>query len=155
MVCTTSCIVAGAFIISSIFLCLRVDKQALKDPLFQLLSDENKQRYINIANERKDIYFKGFGLGFIISVIALFVLNKNKMFKVTKLTNICFVLAVSYCVNYFFYILHPKTDYMITHLKSKEERAAWLNIYKTMQFNYHLGFAIGLTGMMFIGNSFC
>ena len=66
MLGTTSCIVAGAFIISSIFLCLRVDKQTLKDPLFQLLSDENKQRYIDIANERKNIYFKGFGLGFII-----------------------------------------------------------------------------------------
>ena len=155
MVCTTSCIVAGAFIISSIFLCLRVDKQTLKDPLFQLLSDENKQRYINIANERKDIYFKGFGLGFIISVIALFMLNKNKMFKVTKLTNICFVLAVSYCVNYFFYILHPKSDYMVLHLKNSEEKKAWLDIYKTMQFNYHLGFALGLVGMIFVGNSFC
>ena len=45
MVCTTSCIVAGAFIISSIFLCLRVDKQTLKDPLFQLLSDENSVEF--------------------------------------------------------------------------------------------------------------
>jgi len=24
-----------------------------------------------------------------------------------------------------------------------------------MQFNYHLGFALGLVGMIFIGNSFC
>ena len=44
---------------------------------------------------------------------------------------------------------------MITHLKSEEEREAWLNIYKTMQFNYHLGFVLGLIGMMFVGNSFC
>ena len=80
MVCTTSCIVAGAFVISSIFVSLRVDKSTLKDPLFQLLSNENKQRYVNIANERKNIYLKGFGLGFIISIFALFVLNNNKMF---------------------------------------------------------------------------
>ena len=105
MVCTTSCIVAGAFIISSIFICLRVDKSTLKDPLFQLLSNENKHRYINIANERKNIYLKGFGLGFIISLLALFVLNNNKMFKVNKLVNICFVLATSFSVNYFF-LLH-------------------------------------------------
>ena len=113
MVCTTSCIVAGAFIISSIFVCLRVDKSTLKDPLFNLLSNENKQRYIQVANERKTIYLKGFGLGFIASVIALFILNNNKMFKVTKLVNICFVLATSFTVNYFFYILHPKSDYMV------------------------------------------
>ena len=155
MVCTTSCIIAGAFVISSIFVSLRVDKSTLKDPLFQLLSNENKQRYVNIANERKNIYLKGFGLGFIISIFALFVLNNNKMFKVNKLVNICFVLATSFSVNYFFYILHPKSDYMVLHLKDDEEKQAWLNIYKTMQFNYHLGFALGLVGMIFVGNSFC
>jgi len=155
MVCTTSCIIAGAFVISSIFVSLRVDKSTLKDPLFQLLSNENKQRYVNIANERKNIYLKGFGLGFIISIFALFVLNNNKMFKVNKLVNICFVLATSFSVNYFFYILHPKSDYMVLHLKDDEEKQAWLDIYKTMQFNYHLGFALGLVGMIFVGNSFC
>ena len=155
MVCPTSCIVAGAFIVSSIFVSLRVDKSTLKDPLFQLLSDGNKQRYLRIADERKNIYLKGFGLGFILSIIALFILNNNKMFKVTKLMNICFVLATSFTVNYFFYILHPKTDYMVLHLNNDEEKKAWLDIYKTMQFNYHLGFALGLVGMIFIGNSFC
>tara|TARA_B100001093_G_scaffold520477_1_gene616461 strand:- start:28273 stop:28740 length:468 start_codon:yes stop_codon:yes gene_type:complete len=155
MVCPTSCIVAGAFIVSSIFVSLRVDKSTLKDPLFQLLSERNKQRYMRIADERKNIYLKGFGLGFILSIIALFILNNNKMFKVTKLINICFVLATSFTVNYFFYILHPKTDYMVLHLNDGEEKKAWLNIYKTMQFNYHLGFALGLVGMIFIGNSFC
>ena len=155
MVCPTSCIVAGAFIVSSIFVSLRVDKSTLKDPLFQLLSERNKNRYMRIANERKNIYLKGFGLGFILSLIALFILNNNKMFKVTKLMNICFVLATSFTVNYFFYILHPKTDYMVLHLNNDEEKKAWLDIYKTMQFNYHLGFALGLVGMIFIGNSFC
>ena len=155
MVCPTSCIVAGAFIVSSIFVSLRVDKSTLKDPLFQLLSERNKNRYMRIANERKNIYLKGFGLGFILSLIALFILNNNKMFKVTKLMNICFVLATSFTVNYFFYILHPKSDYMVLHLNNDEEKKAWLDIYKTMQFNYHLGFALGLVGMIFIGNSFC
>ena len=155
MVCTTSCIIAGAFVISSIFVSLRVDKSTLKDPLFQLLSNENKQRYVKIANERKNIYLKGFGLGFVISLLALFILNNNKMFKVNKLVNICFVLATSFSVNYFFYILHPKSDYMVLHLKDDKEKQAWLNIYKTMQFNYHLGFALGLVGMIFVGNSFC
>jgi|TARA_B000000475_G_C15994755_1_gene446486 hypothetical protein len=155
MVCTTSCIIAGAFVISSIFVSLRVDKSTLKDPLFQLLSNENKQRYVRIANERKNIYLKGFGLGFVISLLALFILNNNKMFKVNKLVNICFVLATSFSVNYFFYILHPKSDYMVLHLKDDKEKQAWLNIYKTMQFNYHLGFALGLVGMIFVGNSFC
>jgi hypothetical protein len=44
---------------------------------------------------------------------------------------------------------------MVLHLKDDDEKQAWLNIYKTMQFNYHLGFALGLVGMIFVGNSFC
>ena len=82
-----------------------IDKQALNQPLIELLDDENKQRYMMIANERKMIYFKGFALGFILSLLALYVLNNNKLFKVTKLTNTCFVLATSFIVNYFFRVL--------------------------------------------------
>tara|TARA_B100000035_G_scaffold313268_1_gene326596 strand:+ start:2328 stop:2792 length:465 start_codon:yes stop_codon:yes gene_type:complete len=154
MKCTTSCILAGAFIFASMFVSYRVNKQTLSSPLFQLLSNENKTRYIKIANERKNIYFKGFGLGLILSLIVLYGLN-NKKNKLTKLTNICFVLATSFTVNYFFYILHPKSDYMVKHLNSQDEKNAWLKIYKTMQFNYHLGFVLGLIGMIFVGNSFC
>ena len=44
---------------------------------------------------------------------------------------------------------------MINHLESYKEKQAWLEIYKKMQFNYHLGFSLGLIGMLFIGNSFC
>ena len=133
MFCKKSCLIAGAFIAASIFVCLRVDKQALNQPLMELLDDENKQRYMMIANERKMIYFKGFALGFILSLLALYVLNNNKFFKVTKLTNTCFVLATSFIVNYFFYILHPKSDYMVVHLDDEDQRKAWLEIYRTMQ----------------------
>ena len=154
MLCHKSCLIAGAFIFSSIFLCMRVDKQSLKDPLFQQLSEENKKRYLNITQERRNIYFKGFALGFIISILALYGLNNQKK-KTSRMSNICFVMAISYSVNYFFYILHPKTDYMVLHLNTEKERKAWLDIYKTMQFNYHLGFALGLVGMMFVGSSLC
>lgn len=155
MNCTVSCILAGAFIAASVFVCFRVDKKMLKNPLMKLLNRENQTRYIALTNERRNIYLKGFALGFIISVVSLVLLNKNKMFKLNKLTNICFILAVSFTVNYFFYILHPKSDYMVNHLQTQEERSAWLKIYRTMQFNYHLGFVLGLIGMIFVGNSFC
>ena len=155
MTCTTSCIIAGAFIFSSIFMTFRVNKQTISNPLFQLLNDKQKQKYMQITEERKNIYFKGFGLGFIISILSLYILNNNKLFKMNKLSNICFILSTSFTINYFFYILHPKSDYMINHLSSFKEKQAWLDIYKTMQFNYHLGFSLGLIGMIFIGNSFC
>ena len=155
MTCTTSCIIAGAFIFSSFFVSTRINKKTLKNPLFKVLNDKQKRKYILITNERKNIYIKGFILGLILSTLSLYILNNNKLFKMNKLSNICFILACSFTINYFFYILHPKSDYMINHLKSYQEKQAWLQIYKKMQFNYHLGFLLGLIGMIFIGNSFC
>ena len=153
MKCATSCILAGAFIFASIFVSLRVNKKTLSSPLFQLLSNENKTRYIKIANERKNIYFKGFGLGFFISLLVLYVLN-NKKNKITKLTNICFVLATSFTVNYFFYILHPKSDYMILHLEDKKQREAWLHNYRSMQLNCHVGHLLGTISVSLFLSSF-
>ena len=155
MTCTTSCIIAGAFIFSSFFVSTRINKKTLKNPLFKVLNDKQKRKYMLITNERKNIYIKGFTLGLILSTLSLYILNNNKLFKMNKLSNICFILASSFTINYFFYILYPKSDYMINHLKSYQEKQAWLEIYKKMQFNYHLGFLLGLIGMIFIGNSFC
>lgn len=154
MVCGTSCIIAGAFIFSSIFLSMRVDKCALKDPLFQKISLENQKKYMAITNERRNIYLKGFGLGFIMSVLFLLISYKQDK-KISSIMKTCCVLAISFTVNYFYYILSPKSDYMILHLNTPTEREAWLNIYKTMQFNYHLGFALGLIGMIFVSKSIC
>ncbi len=155
MFCKTSCLLSSAFIASSVFMNLQIDKKKINDPLIQLLDSNNKKRYHDIVKERRNIYFKGFALGLILSLFALYILNNNKSFKITKLTNICTVLSISFIVNYFFYILHPKTDYMVLHLESKKEKEAWLNIYKTMQFNYHLGFVLGLIGMGLLGNIYC
>ena len=60
MVCTNSCIIAGAFIFSSIFITFRVNKKTLSNPLFQLLNQKQKQKYIQITEERKNIYLRFF-----------------------------------------------------------------------------------------------
>lgn len=98
---------------------MRVDKSTLKDPLFQLLSNENKQRYVNIANERKNIYLKGFGLGFVISLLALIgMLNDGphliELSPVDSLDGepipeaIKYINIIIYLITIFFsYILHP------------------------------------------------
>ena len=46
-------------------------------------------------------------------------------------------------VNYFFYILYPKKQYMLQYLDKKNENIAWLKIYRKMQFRYHLAFLLG------------
>ena len=104
MVCKTYCIIAGAFICASIFVCFLTDKKALHGPYLETLSNENKVRYKFIVQERRKIYFQGFALGFILSVASLYLNNRKS--KQNRLTNICQVLAISFTTNYFYYIFY-------------------------------------------------
>tara|TARA_B100001063_G_C16777284_1_gene566658 strand:- start:4290 stop:4796 length:507 start_codon:yes stop_codon:yes gene_type:complete len=153
MVCQTYCIIAGAFICASIFVCFLTDKKALHGSYLDELSRDNQVRYKFIVQERRKIYFQGFALGFILSVASLYLNNRKS--KQNRLTNICQVLAISFTVNYFYYILYPKTDYMAKYLETEKQRVAWLRVYKTMQFNYHFGFVLGLVGMFFVARAIC
>ena len=44
---------------------------------------------------------------------------------------------------------------MAKYLETEKQRDAWLKIYKTMQFNYHFGFVLGLAGMFFVARAIC
>ena len=57
---------------------------------------------------------------------------------------VCTVVATAFVTNYFYYMLSPKTDWMLNHLTNKEEIKAWLLMYREMQFNYHMGLVLGI-----------
>ena len=91
---------------------------------------------------RRNIYFQGLGLGVVLSLCAIFLIPTLK--KAKKMVRFFTAIAITFSVNYFYYILYPKDKYMIEILDTKEENKAWLKIYKTMQFRYHMGFLLGL-----------
>jgi hypothetical protein len=124
----------------------------IKDDLVKQLTDKEIVVYKEIVNERRNIYFMGLGLGIILSIIYILLINKTKSSIWLKIT--CGV-AITMVVNYFFYMLYPKKQYMLQHLDKKSENIAWLKIYKTMQFRYHLAFLLGLIGSGFICYSMC
>ena len=90
------------------------------------------------------ISYQGYILGL---VLSLFVIFYNYYFKGTKLNNtslICTVIAVSFITNYFYYMLSPKSDWMLNHMNSQDQVKGWLLMYREMQFNYHAGLALGI-----------
>ena len=122
------------------------------------LSPENQRRYVAIAEERRGIYFMGLFLGFILAMILLMCCRKYFLGGGgggPRGGLLCMVAAVTFSVNYFYYILSPKSDWMVLHLKSAEETAAWLNVYRTMQYNYHAGLVLGILAVVAFGNSLC
>jgi hypothetical protein len=157
MVCSTSCVVAIVFIVAMIFTMYGSDKTNAIQNFTRLLTPQQVALYQKIANERRHIYFIGFGLGLIASFIFLAWNHTSKAGsrRLNRTSTVCIVGGITFTVNYFYYMLAPKSDWMILHIDGDTQKKAWLQVYKLMQYNYHLGALLGLAGALTIGNVFC
>jgi uncharacterized membrane protein YkgB len=43
---------------------------------------------------------------------------------------------------------------MLNHIKTNEKNKIWLEMYRTMQFNYHMGFVVGIIAVGVFAFSF-
>ena len=103
-----------------------------------------QKRYETISNERMHISYQGYALGFVLSLLVIFYNYKIKGFKMGNTSLVCTVIAVSFITNYFYYMLSPKSDWMLNHMNSQDQVKGWLLMYREMQFNYHAGLALGI-----------
>jgi fructose-specific phosphotransferase system IIC component len=143
MICGATCFIAIIFLIANIYTILstsRIDKEKF----FNVLDNNQKKIYENIIIERRNIYYIGFILGIILSILFIFINKKIKLIKLTKPIMLCLVITITFITNYLFYILYPKSTYMLLHLHDKKQINEWLNIYKKMQYRYHFGFVLGI-----------
>jgi uncharacterized protein YacL len=108
------------------------------------LPTDLKILYDKLTKERLHISLYGYGLGLIISLLIIYYNLKLKKDKLNNLSLVCLVISVTFITNYFYYILSPKSDWMLNHINNQEQSKAWLHIYRTMQVNYHLGFVFGI-----------
>jgi len=160
MVCYGSCMFASVFLIANVYTIFSCTNDNNKQEFKNTLTQEQQELYEKIIQERKNIYYGGFILGIALSFIALYFGEKYLFFidKKTKLSNIpriCMVASIAFVTNYLFYILYPKTDYMLLHLNDKTQIQGWLNIYKKMQFKFHLGFILGIIAVIIYSYGFC
>jgi hypothetical protein len=136
-------------VIANLYVTFTADKTKQKQEFYNTLSDDKIEKYENIIKERRGIYLKGYGLGLILAFISLFLYEKfGGNDKRKGLNKICFIGGITLLVNYFYYMLSPKSDYMILHLNEENQRKKWLNINKTMQFKYHIGLLLGIVASM-------
>lgn len=153
MVCSSSCIVATVFIIGMIYMYNgTLNNKDIKHYIEQL-TPEQKIIYEKISKERLEISIKGYVLGLILSLLIIFYMNKYKITKYSGI-NICIVLATSFLANYFYYILSPKTDWMLNHTENLAQTQAWLKMYRVMQYYYHMGLVLGIIGTGILAYAF-
>jgi len=141
--CTVTCLIAFVIVVAMVIMNIMV----MNDPFIQSyksqLPEDIKKHYDDIVAERSRIFFTGYLIGFVLSVfVIIFNVNVLKQ-KMPVAAMVCLAVVVSTVVNYFYYILSPKSNYMVDLLKTEKQRQDWLQIYKSMQYYYHGSFVLG------------
>ena len=145
MVCSVSCSIATIFIIGMIFFYNATYKNETVQRYHSTLNERQREIYNKISKERLNISIQGYVLGFVLSLLIIIYNYNNKRMRSSAV--VCMVLATSFLTNYFYYKLAPKSDWMLNHVDSKQQTQEWLEMYKTMQYYYHAGLALGIIGV--------
>ena len=156
MPCSLTCSLAAVFIISMIYFSNATTQSETVKHYQSQLPTNLKNIYDEIAKERLHIYFYGYSLGLILSLIIIIynyqIKNPREKYSLSSVT--CTVIIVSFTTNYFYYMLSPKTKWMLNYVNTPEQTKAWLNMYKDMQKYYHTGFVFGLIAVALLSIAF-
>ena len=107
------------------------------EKMVNLMDDNQKQIYSKIRKERLNHYLNGLGAGVILSLPTLYLI-KNTASRVCA-SGIVLMMTASIT-----YYLQPKSDYMIKHLNSQEQKEAWMNVSRNFIKKKISGVMIGL-----------
>jgi len=154
MTCTISCMISAVFIIGMIYFYNRTNKSEIVKHYKEKLPSGLQKRYEIISQERMKISAHGYILGIILSLFIIFYNIKFKGERMNNTSLVCTVMATCFLTNYFYYMLSPKTDWMLNHITNSEEVKAWLQMYREMSYNYHAGLALGIIAVGFFAFAF-
>lgn len=149
MNCFNSCMVAYALLGSKLLIMGSSGYSKSKYELVNTLDNEQKITYSGIIKERGQLFMRGIILGIIIAFTVVYLMNKK-----TALTQTCLFISIAMLTAHYYYLLMPKTDFMLNHLKNKEQIRAWLNVYKEMNFKSNLGSILGALAFFVVCKTF-
>lgn len=145
--CAQSCSISFIFIIAMIYFYNAIKENQVIKNYRATLSPSLQKRYDKICRERRSISLQGYVLGVVLAIGIIYYDVYVQKQKMNNPTLICIVVATCFFTNYFYYILHPKTDWLLNHLETKNQNVEWLKMYKVMQFHYHIGFVFGIVAI--------
>lgn len=151
--CGITCFISAIILVSMFFMTIFTSNDSFVKNYKKQLSPKIRKIYDKIVKERTQIYFTGYFIGILVSVLAIFFLILIFK-KISIVSLVCTAVLITFVVNHLYYIMSPKSDWMIKHIESEEDKIAWLKMYKTMQYNYHLSFALGIIAVGVFAFSF-
>ena len=154
MPCTISCMISAVFIIGMIYFYNMTNKSEIVKHYKEKLPSDLQKRYENISEERKKINIHGYILGLVFSLFIIFYNVNLKGQRLNTISLVCTVMATCFLTNYFYYMLSPKSDWMLNHINNPEQVKGWLLMYREMSYNYHAGLALGIIGVGILAFAF-
>ena len=154
MVCTISCMISTMFIVGMIYFYNMTNKSEIVKHYKNSLPSDLQKRYDNISEERRNISIYGYILGLILSLFVVFYNLKIKGRSLNNFALVCIVMATCFVTNYFYYMLSPKTDWMLNHVSNQQQTRAWLLMYREMSYNYHAGLVLGILAVGILAFAF-
>ena len=153
--CLLPCLIASALFGSMIYLMLGNKKTKLIDDFIESLGEETSEYkgetvklkliYKDIVDKRLKIYLAGLSLGLIVGLIYI-TTAKNSIHRTCLFTSLVLVIT------YTFYMIFPKGDYMLNHLKNQDMNNKWLLVYKEMKYRHYMGLLLGASSYMIIAH---
>jgi cytochrome bd-type quinol oxidase subunit 2 len=136
MVCYTTCALAVAFIIASLYIMLSKNNYSDYENVF------DKEILDKIVKDRLKIYIIASIIGIILGLIYV-IWKKN---KISTFPLICTAILIFFITQWIVYMIYPKSDYLLNYVTNNEQSKAWLNVYQQMMKKFLIGFLIGLVG---------
>ena len=139
--CHLSLLLAAALLLGMALSHLAIDRSHVIAEYKRQLPSSLQALYSRLSSERLRIYYCGYFLGFLLSMLFVWY---AKGYKPSTLVLVSSVIAISSIVSYYYYILTPKSDYLLNHIQSSEQNRAWLAMYRHMQVYCHGGMVLGI-----------
>ena len=146
-VCSITCMFSAILIIAMIVMTNSISSGKTIQNYEKELPPHLKKTYEEIKDERTRIFYFGYAFGFILALMLILYNTQIRKNKMEWRTMVCLTISVSFIANYFYYILTPKTKWMLDELENKDQTKAWLKMYKSMQGYYHGGLAFGIAAI--------
>jgi hypothetical protein len=149
-----SCYIAGAIalgLLGGSIATLTVTEEQ-HNVLRQTFSPELDKIYTGIVRERAMNYIFGILLGVVLSMIFFYFVGdkiRHRYFRISTF------FAITLTTSVFYYMLKPKSDYILNHLKSEEENKAWLYVYNQMKKRYLWGMLLGAAASLAFSFVWC
>ncbi len=136
-----ACLFAAGCIGSSIycFFIRNMDNNKTKQ-LELLLNDEQIKIYYRIVEERRNIFIASKVIGLILAYLFI------KYQKLNGWCKYCIFIVIVKMITCISYMMIPKSDYFLNHIETKEQSAAWIDVYVEMKYNLLFGFVLGMLG---------